>query len=85
MKIHEYQGKEIIRKFGVTVPRGIPCMSVEEAVKAARRTIEALSLLIVAYGHAQSMHPTPNDQYDDLTIYWGQFLNTLMGKVKDVI
>ena len=35
MKIHEYQGKEILRQFGVTVPRGIPCMSVEEAVKAA--------------------------------------------------
>ncbi|MBC3831611.1 ADP-forming succinate--CoA ligase subunit beta [Undibacterium amnicola] len=35
MKIHEYQGKEILRKYGVTVPRGIPCMSVEEAVKAA--------------------------------------------------
>ncbi|WP_426189670.1 ADP-forming succinate--CoA ligase subunit beta [Massilia sp. DWR3-1-1] len=35
MKIHEYQGKEILRQFGVTVPRGIPCMTVEEAVKAA--------------------------------------------------
>ena len=35
MKIHEYQGKEILRKFGVTVPRGIPCLSVDEAVKAA--------------------------------------------------
>lgn len=35
MKIHEYQGKEILRKFGVTVPRGIPCMSVADAVKAA--------------------------------------------------
>jgi succinyl-CoA synthetase beta subunit len=35
MKIHEYQGKEILRKYGVTVPRGIPCFSVEEAVKAA--------------------------------------------------
>ena len=35
MKIHEYQGKEILRQFGVTVPRGIPCNSVEEAVKAA--------------------------------------------------
>jgi succinyl-CoA synthetase beta subunit len=35
MKIHEYQGKEILRQFGVTVPRGIPCQSVEEAVKAA--------------------------------------------------
>ena len=35
MKIHEYQGKEILRKFGVTTPRGIPCFSVDEAVKAA--------------------------------------------------
>ncbi|AKZ62383.1 succinyl-CoA synthetase subunit beta [Herbaspirillum hiltneri N3] len=35
MKIHEYQGKEILRQFGVTVPRGIPCQSVEDAVKAA--------------------------------------------------
>ncbi|MDB5824812.1 MAG: ADP-forming succinate--CoA ligase subunit beta [Herminiimonas sp.] len=37
MKIHEYQGKEILRKFGVTVPRGIPCMSVDEAVPAAEK------------------------------------------------
>jgi succinyl-CoA synthetase beta subunit len=35
MKIHEYQGKEILRKYGVTVPRGIPCLSVDEALKAA--------------------------------------------------
>ena len=35
MKIHEYQGKEILRQYGVTVPRGIPCFSVEDAVKAA--------------------------------------------------
>ena len=36
MKIHEYQGKEILKKFGVTVPRGIPCMSVDDAIKAAQ-------------------------------------------------
>jgi len=35
MKIHEYQGKEILRKFGVAVPRGIPAFSVDEAVAAA--------------------------------------------------
>jgi len=35
MKIHEYQGKEIFRKFGIAVPRSIPAFSVEEAVKAA--------------------------------------------------
>ena len=36
MKIHEYQGKEILRKYGVAVPRGIPCFSVDEALKAAK-------------------------------------------------
>ena len=36
MKIHEYQGKEIFRKFGMATPRGIPAFSVEEAVDAAR-------------------------------------------------
>ena len=35
MKIHEYQGKEILKRFGVAVPRSIPCFSVDEAVKAA--------------------------------------------------
>ncbi|MGI4811994.1 MAG: ATP-grasp domain-containing protein, partial [Janthinobacterium lividum] len=37
MKIHEYQGKEILRKFGVAVPRGEPVFSVDEAVKAAEK------------------------------------------------
>ncbi|MFN3883442.1 MAG: ADP-forming succinate--CoA ligase subunit beta [Rhodocyclaceae bacterium] len=37
MKIHEYQGKEILRKFGVATPRGFPCFSVDEAVEAAER------------------------------------------------
>ncbi|MEP7182320.1 MAG: ADP-forming succinate--CoA ligase subunit beta [Betaproteobacteria bacterium] len=36
MKIHEYQGKEIFRKFGLATPRGIPAFTVDEAVKAAQ-------------------------------------------------
>src|SRR5471030_3040420 len=36
MKIHEYQAKEVLRKDGVPTPRGVPCFSVEEAVKAAQ-------------------------------------------------
>ncbi|HEX4878963.1 MAG TPA: ADP-forming succinate--CoA ligase subunit beta [Limnobacter sp.] len=35
MKIHEYQGKEILKKYGVAVPTGYPCFSVDEAVAAA--------------------------------------------------
>jgi succinyl-CoA synthetase beta subunit len=37
MKIHEYQGKEIFRKFGIVTPRGIPAFTVEEAVAAATK------------------------------------------------
>jgi succinyl-CoA synthetase beta subunit len=37
VKIHEYQGKELFRKYGIAVPRGIPAFSVEDAVKAAEQ------------------------------------------------
>ncbi len=36
MKIHEYQGKELLKKFGVAVPRGIVAHTPEEAEKAAQ-------------------------------------------------
>ena len=36
MKIHEYQGKELLKRYGVRVPRGVPCFSVDEAVQAAQ-------------------------------------------------
>ncbi len=35
MKVHEYQAKEILKKFGVAVPAGKPAFTVEEAVRAA--------------------------------------------------
>jgi succinyl-CoA synthetase beta subunit len=37
MKIHEYQGKEIFRKYGVATPRGFPAFSIDEAVQAAKK------------------------------------------------
>ena len=37
MKVHEYQGKEILRKYGVVIPQGIACFSVDEAVAAAEK------------------------------------------------
>jgi succinyl-CoA synthetase beta subunit len=37
LKIHEYQGKEILRRFGVPTPNGVPCFSVDEAVAAAQK------------------------------------------------
>ncbi len=37
MKIHEYQGKEILQKFGVAVPRGEVAFTVDEAVEGAKK------------------------------------------------
>ena len=36
MKIHEYQAKEILKKYGVPVPKGIPVFSIGEAELAAK-------------------------------------------------
>src|SRR6202142_535568 len=36
MNVHEYQGKEILRRYGVATPRGVPCFSVADADAAAR-------------------------------------------------
>jgi succinyl-CoA synthetase beta subunit len=40
VNIHEYQAKELYRKYGIPVPKGIPCMSPEEATAAAEQLIE---------------------------------------------
>ncbi|MBY6272793.1 MAG: ADP-forming succinate--CoA ligase subunit beta [Caldibacillus debilis] len=37
MNIHEYQAKEILRDYGVSVPRGIVAFTVDEAVEAAKK------------------------------------------------
>jgi len=36
MKIHEYQAKEVLRKFGIRTPKGGPAFSVEEALEVAK-------------------------------------------------
>jgi hypothetical protein len=59
-------------------------VSGDDAVKTARRAVEGLALMIVAFGKAQSMSNEP-DNYSELTNDWGKFIDTLMGKVKDVI
>jgi len=51
VKIHEYQGKEIFRRFGVPTPRGIPAFSVDEAVRAAQ-TIGGKVWVVKAQIHA---------------------------------
>jgi succinyl-CoA synthetase beta subunit len=40
MNIHEYQAKELYRKYGIPVPKGIPAFTAEEASAAAKKLIE---------------------------------------------
>ncbi|KQV54668.1 ATP-binding protein [Caulobacter sp. Root342] len=58
-------------------------VSGEDAVRTARRAIEGLTLMVAAYGKAQSMEQDPS-KFDGLTSDWGKFLDTLMDKVRDV-
>jgi len=54
MKIHEYQGKEILKKFGVAVPRGTMVQTREEAEAAARELfgVGATGVVVKAQIHA---------------------------------
>ena len=51
MKIHEYQGKELLKKFGVAVPRGLVARTPEEAESAARELGTAV-VVVKAQIHA---------------------------------
>ena len=51
MKIHEYQGKELLRKFGVAVPRGIVARTPDEAERAAKELATAV-VVVKAQIHA---------------------------------
>lgn len=59
-------------------------VSGDDAVKASRRAVEGLGLMVIAYGKAQAMSEDPQS-YDELTMDWGKFIDTLMGKIKGVI
>ncbi len=51
MNIHEYQGKAVLREFGVPVPRGTPAFSPDEAVSAARE-LDTPVIVVKAQIHA---------------------------------
>ncbi|MEL6132617.1 MAG: ATP-grasp domain-containing protein, partial [Bacteroidota bacterium] len=45
MKLHEYQAKSLIKKFGVPIQEGVVASTVEEAVEAAKGLYESGSVL----------------------------------------
>ena len=51
MNIHEYQGKELLAKFGVAIPAGVAALTVDEAVAAAK-TLPGPLYVVKAQIHA---------------------------------
>ena len=47
MKIHEYQGKELFRRYGVPVPQGIAVTTADEARAAAEKLIATTGVPVV--------------------------------------
>ncbi|CAL9453665.1 hypothetical protein SUDANB106_02518 [Streptomyces sp. enrichment culture] len=59
--------------------------SAEKTSETARRALEAITLLFVAYAKAESMHEDPTKQYGDLRQWWGQFTERYLQKIKNVL
>ena len=77
MKIHEYQGKEILREFGVPTPRGVACFSVEEAVAAAQKlggNVWVVKAQIHAGGRGKGGGVKVAKSPDEVRRYAGQIL-----------
>ena len=59
MKIHEYQGKKIFKKYQINIPNGIPALSKEEAKNAFDEldsSIVAIKAQIHAGGRLSLIH-----------------------------
>ena len=77
MKIHEYQGKEILRKYGVATPRGQACFSVDEAVAAAGSLggkVWVVKAQIHAGGRGKGGGVKVAKSLDEVSQYAGQIL-----------
>jgi succinyl-CoA synthetase beta subunit len=77
MKIHEYQAKEVLRKYGVDTPRGYPCFSVDEAVEAAKKLggkVWVVKAQIHAGGRGKGGGVKVAKSLDEVKQYAGQIL-----------
>ncbi len=47
MKIHEYQGKALLARYGIKIPQGIACFKVEDVPAAAQKLIDETKIPVV--------------------------------------
>ena len=83
MNIHEYQAKELLKKFGVPIPKGVVAFSVEEALEKAKLlkiNKYVLKAQIHAGGRGKAGGVKILDNLDDLkkesSNLFGKFLKT---------
>jgi succinyl-CoA synthetase beta subunit len=77
MKIHEYQGKDLLRQFGVPVPRGYPAFTVQEATEAAQKlggSVWVVKAQIHAGGRGKGGGVKVAKSVDDVKSLAGQIL-----------
>jgi succinyl-CoA synthetase beta subunit len=80
MNIHEYQGKEVLRQYGVNVPRGKVAFTVDEAVSAAKElgsSVTVVKAQIHAGGRGKAGGVKIAKSLDDVAVY----AKELLGKV----
>lgn len=81
MNIHEYQAKDIMRKYDIPVPRGIPVFSIDEAVKAAEElgsSVVAVKAQIHAGGRGKAGGVKVAKNLDEVKSYSSQILGSTL-------
>ncbi len=57
---------------------GIDGLDNEDLVELTRKAEVAIDVLFLAYAKAENMHRHPDEQYDELRTYWGQFTHAYL-------
>jgi succinyl-CoA synthetase beta subunit len=81
MNIHEYQGKEILRQYGVAVPSGKVAFSVDEAVEAAKTlnsNVYVVKAQIHAGGRGKAGGVKIAKSLDEVRTYAGEILGKVL-------
>ena len=81
MNIHEYQGKEVLRQYGVNVPNGKVAFTVDEAVEAAKElgtSVVVVKAQIHAGGRGKAGGVKVAKSLDEVRTYASEILGKVL-------
>jgi len=81
MNIHEYQGKEVLRQYGVSVPKGKVAFTVDEAVQAAQElgtSVVVVKAQIHAGGRGKAGGVKVAKNLDEVRTYASEILGKVL-------